>query len=183
MKELNRDRDPWVSLGVISLTWFQMQISISQPSSLCAIKIVTYGLPPRLVSCVLRTNFSANWRNGLLHAHSCTHAHTNREGPSCSFDAPPAKWSCCFLAPVTTATDCITSTQQRGTARWKRETISPSFHLLTSVIAVAPFLLSSAPLLRPPHSAFHVPITTIPFHQKPHKWKREKNLTDLVFGI
>lgn len=92
--------------------------------------------------------------HSLTHTNADTHTPVHRQVPGCAFDAPPAKWSCCFLAPVTVETaDCITSAHQRGTARWKRETISPSFHLLTSVMAVPPFFFCpphppSSPLLR-----------------------------------
>lgn len=54
--------------------------------------------------------------NSLSHTHGHTLMH--RQVPGCSFDAPPAKWSRCFLAPVTVETaDCIISARQRGTAR------------------------------------------------------------------
>lgn len=142
---------------------------------LFAIKRVTLLSQQFWASCrVLCPLCNANSRNSILYTHSLTHKHrhtytlVHRQVPRCSFDAPPAKWSCCFLAPVTVETaDCIISARQRGTVRWKRETISPSFHLLSSVMAVPLFLLSSSPPSVPCNSAFYLHIAAIPFHQKP----------------
>lgn len=82
--------------------------------------------------------FFVMWIEGIAycidtHSHTHRHAHStvvHRKVLGCSFDAPPAKWSCCFLAPVTMEmADCIISARQRGTARWKRE---PIFSILSS---------------------------------------------------
>lgn len=122
--------------------------------------------------------------HSLTHTNADTHTPVHRQVPGCAFDAPPAKWSCCFLAPVTVETaDCITSAHQRGTARWKRETISPSFHLLTSVMAVPPFSFVLRTPLRPLYSAFYVPINAIPFHQKPEKWNGTKSDRSTVSNL
>lgn len=110
-------------------------------------------------SCVLFTLFSLISRNRVLYTHSLTHKHwhthtlVHRQVPSCSFDAPPAKWSCCFLAPVTVETaDCITSAHQRGTARWREK---PSLHPFICLLQWWPSPLffcppcpPSSPLLR-----------------------------------
>ena len=127
------------------------------------------------------------------HTHTLSHTHTyadthtlvHRQVPGCAFDAPPAKWSCCFLAPVTVETaDCITSAHQRGTARWKRETISPSFHLLTSVMAAPPFsfVLCTPPLV-PFTPPFMSPSPPSPFIKNPQKWKGKKSDRSTVSNL
>lgn len=64
----------------------------------------------------------------------------------------------------------------RGERHAEREKpSSPFFHLLSSVMAVPPFLLSSLPPSVPFNSAFYLPINAIPFHQKTLKMKAKKS--------
>lgn len=143
--------------------------SLGHPLVFCAhILVQIWGV----VSCI-HTPSHTKLQHMLLH----------RRVLGCSFDAPPAKWSCCFLAPVTVETaDCITSAHQSGTARWKRETISPCFYLLTSVIAVAPFSFFLCTPFAPFTLPFMSPAPLSLFIKNPKKWKK-KTLADLVFHI
>lgn len=107
---------------------------------------------------------------------SVTHTHMHTQtGAGCVMpllpSGPAASW---HLPPVTVETaDCIISAHQRGTALGKSKTISPCFHLPSSVKAASSCLLSSSDPLSLQLGAFISPSLIFSFHPKKKKKKSD----------
>lgn len=129
-------------------------------------------------------HFSAVWSNGIVHTHLHTQTltHTGAQADAgLLLGCPPCQAVLLLLPGTCHRGDSWLHHQPspEGNSTLKERHHLSSFHLLTSVISATPFLLSSTSPLCPLHSVFHVPITTIPFHQKNWwkgggRWKEKK---------